>query len=75
MMMNKKHWKCHIWKVLWGLGFIAMILAWITNFMQSTIIGMGALAWFWNSLVLGVLAISIKLDCHNCDVCQVPQHN
>ena len=69
-MMNKKHLKCLFWKVLWALSALSVILAWYTNFTQSAIINLGALAWFWNALVLGVLAIPIKLDCHNCNVCQ-----
>ena len=71
MTINRKHFKCLCWKTLWGLGFLSLILAWITNYNQSAIIGYGALAWFWNALVLGVLAISIKLDCHSCDTCQI----
>ena len=70
-MMNRKHIKCLCWKALWGLGFLSLILAWVTNYTQSSIIGYGALAWFWNALVLGVLAISIKLDCHSCEPCQI----
>ena len=69
--MNTKHLKCWLWKILWALGFITFVLAWIANYNQGAIFGFGALAWFWTSLVLAVHAIPIKLDCHNCDVCQV----
>ncbi|MDP3778937.1 MAG: hypothetical protein Q8R30_02740 [bacterium] len=68
-MMDRKHFKCTFWKILWGLGALCVLFAWYTNFTQATIANMGALAWFWNALVLGVLAIPIKLDCHNCGVC------
>ncbi len=68
-MMNRKHFKCTFWKILWGLSALCVLFAWYTNFSQATIANMGALAWFWNALVLGVLAIPIKLDCHNCEVC------
>ena len=54
---------------MWGLSALCVLLAWYTNFAQSTVATMGALAWFWNALVLGVLAIPIKLDCHNCATC------
>ena len=67
----QKHYKCLLWKVLWLLSLISLILAWYTNFSQSSIISFGALAWFWNALIFSVLAIPIKLDCHSCDVCQV----
>jgi len=57
------------WKILWGLSALCVLFAWYTNFTQATILNMGALAWFWNALVLGVLAIPIKLDCANCGTC------
>ncbi|MDP3769692.1 MAG: hypothetical protein Q8R40_02005 [bacterium] len=69
--MDKKHCKCLLWKGLWALGLITLILAWVSNYTQAALLGYGALAWFWTALVLGVLAIPIKLDCHDCSTCSV----
>ena len=69
--MDRKHSKCLLWKGLWTLALITMILAWISNYTQGAFLGYGALVWFWTALVLGVLAIPIKLDCHDCGVCGI----
>lgn len=64
-----KHWKCRIWKALWGLGALSLILAWVSVGIRGTVLGLDPLAWYWNALVLVVLSIPIKLDCHSCEVC------
>ena len=71
MMSNKKHLKCWLWKVMWGLGALAFILAWVSVLMRAPIGPFDPLFLLWNALVLGVLATPIKLDCHSCDVCGV----
>ena len=70
--MGKKHLlKCWLWKGLWGFSFISFLLAWASVLMQVPIGPLDALFLFWNALILGVLAISIKLDCQTCEVCTV----
>jgi len=59
--MDKKHLKCRLWKVLWGLSFLSLVLAWS---------GFDGQYWMWNALVLAMLAVPIKLDCQSCKVCQ-----
>ncbi len=66
--MEKKHMKCLVWKVLWLLGAISLVLAWMAG-PNGAALTLPAPMWFWSALVLGVLAISIKLDCHACGMC------
>ncbi len=80
-MMNhsKMHWAC-CWKpmlgvVLWTLGMLALVLAWVSIWRQNLVFGLEPLAWFWNALVLGVLALGCKgHGCrggHSCGSCEV----
>ncbi len=72
------HWAC-CWKpmlgvVLWSLGMLALVLAWVSIWRQSLVFGLEPLAWFWNALVLGVLALGCKggHGCHQCRSCEAP---
>lgn len=68
--MVKKHFKCYLWKILWGLGALSLVLAW-GSLPTGVIATLGTAVWFWSALILGVLSITIKMDCDNCDVCKV----
>ena len=67
--MGKHHMKCWLWKTLWVLAAIAFILAWVSVLRRATILNMDPLFLLWNALVLGVLSIPVKLDCHSCNTC------
>ena len=66
--MDRTHFKCRLWKALWGLSALSLILAWVAA-RSGSVWGYGMEHWFWDALILGVLAIPIKLDCHSCSVC------
>jgi len=59
--MNDNMHKCG--KLLWILAFVAFILAWFSG-TQGVVFGFNAQFWFWNALVLGVLAIPVKMGGH-----------
>ena len=67
--MNQ-HWKCRIWKKLWGLSLLALIVGWVAVLQNGAILGLQGVYWFLTSLSLGLLAIPIKLDCTSCGTCQ-----
>ena len=70
--MLKKHLiKCWLWKILWGVSVLALLLAWVSVLRGNPVWGLDPLLLLWGSLVLGVLSIPIKLDCHACNVCGV----
>lgn len=60
--MTRQHIKCWIWKTLWGLGLWSFLFGLIFNSNREF--------WYFNALILGILAISIKLDCQSCRVCE-----
>ena len=66
--MDRKHFKCLLWKGLWGLGVVSFVLA-CASIWSGTPLWLTAEHWFWSALILGVLAIPIKLDCTACSVC------
>ncbi len=68
--MARKHFKCWLWKILWSFAGLSLVLSW-GGFEQGVVATLPVEMWLWNSLVLGVLAISVKLDCHDCSVCNV----
>ncbi len=70
--MDKKHFKCLLWKGLWGLGVASLVLAWVAT-KSGFAFGLDAQHWFWDALIFVALSIPIKLDCHSCDVCQIGQ--
>ena len=61
--------KCLLWKALWGLGAVSLVLAWLSIYQQALVFGLDPAAWYWNALGLVVLSIPIKLDCSNCGAC------
>jgi hypothetical protein len=67
--MLNHHMKCWIWKKLWALSALAMIVGWVAAIQNSPILGLQGIYWFMTALVLGVLAIPIKLDCTQCGTC------
>jgi|GEM_PF-1503114 len=72
MMSGKKHLiKCWLWKVMWALAALSFILAWVSVLMRAPIGQFDPLFLLWNALVLGVLAVPVKLDCHDCTTCNV----
>lgn len=70
--MGKKHLiKCWIWKGLWVLSVVAFVLAWVSVLRKAPIGQFDPLFLFWNALILGVLAVPVKLDCKTCETCNV----
>lgn len=76
MMMQgehgKWHWRC-CWKpmlgtLLWLGAAAALALAWWAVWRRGLVWGLEPLAWYWNALVLGVLALGCKGG-HGCDSC------
>ena len=69
--MDRRHYKCLLWKGLWGLGAVSFVLALVAaNGSAGAVLGFDAGYWFWVALVLVGLSIPIKLDCHSCSVCK-----
>ena len=68
--MDKKHFKCLLWKLLWALSLISLVLVWVAG-ANNSVLGLPDAVWLWNSLIFGILSIPIKLDCHSCDVCGI----
>lgn len=56
---------------MWALGVICLLAAWYSVLAQAPIWKFDALWLVWNALILAVLSIPIKLDCHNCTTCNV----
>ncbi len=54
-----------IGKALWVLAAISLILAWVSG--SDIIFGADALTWYINAIVLGILAIPLKIGrCGSC---------
>jgi len=72
MKVGKHVIKCWLWKGMWALAAFAFVLAWISVIRQAPIGQFDPLFLFWNALILGILAIPVKLDCHDsCTGCSV----
>lgn len=67
--MGKHTLKCWLWKVLWILSLAALIVAIVEIITQTPILGFSPDLYLWTALILGVLAIPVKLDCANCSTC------
>ena len=63
--------KCLLWKVLWLAAAVSLALSWYAIWTRGVVLGLDPLAWYWNALVLAVLAIPVKLDCKDCGTCSV----
>ena len=71
MEVDKRHVKCLLWKALWGLGALSFIFALVADTQTGSLFGLDSGFWFWCALILAVLSIPIKIDCHSCTVCQI----
>lgn len=77
--MNR-HWYCLVRKalgqILWIAAALSLISAWTVMRTKALVLGLPDLVWYWNALVLGVLAAGIKLDgdC-SCNVCEPEEKN
>lgn len=64
---DKLHWQCCMrpkcGKLFWLVALIALILAWVATF-KGTVWGLDAMHWYWDALVLGVLALGLKMASH-----------
>jgi hypothetical protein len=74
-MHGKWHWVC-CWKpvlsvVLWLGGVASLVLAWVGLARQSLVLGLEPLAWYYNALIMGVLAMAGKqgMHCGGCGTC------
>jgi hypothetical protein len=76
-------WGCECWYVfgllLWVAAIIALVYAWVAT-VRGSILGEQAEFWFWNALILGVLAVPLRARSGNgtcgscggsgCEVCK-----
>lgn len=75
-MMNhtKMHWSC-CWHpmlglILWIAASASLLMAWVAVYRRGLVWGLEPLAWYWNALVLGVLALGKKGGGHgSCGSC------
>ncbi|MDP3999535.1 MAG: hypothetical protein Q8P76_03005 [bacterium] len=58
-MSKLLHW---VAVVFWALSIVALVLAWVAVYRRGLVIGLEPLAWYWNSLIFGVLS----LGSHQC---------
>ncbi|MEK9170072.1 MAG: hypothetical protein AAB674_00285 [Patescibacteria group bacterium] len=56
-------WKSWLGTGLWCLAVLALVLAWVAVFKRDLVFGLEPLAWYWNALVVGVLALPLKDNC------------
>lgn len=70
-MMQKHLIKCWLWKGMWGVAAFAFALAWVSVLRRAPVFQLDPIFLLWNSLILGILAIPVKLDCHKCETCNV----
>ncbi|MBI4992250.1 MAG: hypothetical protein HZB99_03460 [Candidatus Harrisonbacteria bacterium] len=61
---GKWHWSCclrpALGMLLWLAGAAALALAWWAVWRRELVWGLEPLAWYWNALILGVLALGCK---------------
>ncbi len=71
---------CSCWYLIgalfWFAALVSLIFAWVAT-AQGTVWGLDASHWYGDALVLGVLAIPLKLKRHaascNCGMCEEPR--
>jgi len=73
MNHGKWHWRC-CWQpmlghALWIAAAASLAMAWVAVWRRGLVWGLEPLAWYWNALVLGVLALGKKSHCGNCGTC------
>lgn len=86
MKHDKMHWRCCWMPIIgggfWVLAVLSLIFAWVAK--DTVFLGYSGLGWYWNALVLGVLAIPLKLKSGWCrkhgdgcggGMCGMPGHN
>ncbi len=66
--------KCWLWKGLWLVAVVGIILVWVSFMTQKPVLGLAPELLLWTALIAAVLAISVKLDCTSdgCKSCAVP---
>ena len=55
--------------LLWSAAFLAFIFAWIAH-RQGDLFSLQASDWYANALILGVLAMPLKMKSGSCGVCR-----
>ena len=62
-------WRPMLGMLLWLAGAASLAMAWVAVYRRGLVFGLEPLAWYWNALVLGVLALGKKMHGHNCAAC------
>lgn len=70
--MEKTHFKCWLWKILWMFGGLSLVLGWASSD-TGAIAGLSTGMWLWSALILATLSITAKLDCSDCNVCKAKE--
>ena len=62
-------WACWFGMGLWSLAVVAFVLGWVSLIIQKLVLSLDPVAWYWNALVLGVLAMpwACKGDSSACE--------
>jgi len=67
---TKCDWNCSCWHVLgvllWTAAVISLVYAWVAT-KNGAILELEANFWFGNALILGILAIPLKLKGGSCE--------
>lgn len=53
-------WNSLVGFIFWVLAVLSFVLALVAVVKKNLILGIEPLAWYWNSLVLGVLALGAR---------------
>jgi len=75
MMNSKWHWmwtaKAWLAKALWLGGVASLLCAWAGLYRQALVLGLEPLAWYYNALIMGVLAMAgnWSAGCDDCGMC------
>lgn len=69
--MLKHTLKCWLWKLMWLTSVVALGTAFYEVLTQAPVLGLAPDLYLWTALIVGVLAIPVKLDCQNCGACKV----
>lgn len=80
MNHKKMHWAC-CWKpmmsmVLWTAGMVCFVLGLVAITRPTGVFQISTLGWYWNALILGVLAMGSKgcgHGCAKCASCEMPE--
>lgn len=60
---------------LWLGGVASLVMAWVGLSRQSLVLGLEPLAWYYNALIMGVLAMAGKggRHCGGCGMCMTEE--